>query len=120
MTHIMIASARKEVCKLFERLLWKPTSGFTNASSLDKCIRQLGTLSPELLIVDGEIDTPDRCFELLAELKESPGTEELPIVVLNDPERDGEEKSRLLLVADDHIPEPFNPGEVKTIVEQFL
>jgi CheY-like chemotaxis protein len=120
MNNILIGGPRKEVGKLFELLLWRPDRNFSNVYSLDKCIKQAKMANPDLLIVDGSIDTPERCFNALAELKEAPETSDIPIVVLTDPAQDGEERARLLLVADDHIPEPFSPGEIKSITEQFI
>lgn len=120
MNHILIGSTRKEVCKLFEMLLWQPDRVFTTAGSLDKCLKQVNVAPPDLLVIDGSIDTPERSFEALAQLKEGHGTGDIPIVVLTDPENDCEEKAKLLLGADDHIQEPFNPAEIKTVAEQFI
>lgn len=120
MNHILIGSGRKEVGKLFEMLLWQPDRVFTNVVSLDKCLKQVKFTAPDLLVIDGGIDTPERSFEALAELKEDEVTADIPIVVLTDPENDCEEKAKLLLAADDHIEEPFNPAEVKSVAEQFI
>lgn len=120
MYNILIGGQRKEVGKLFELLLWQPDRTFTNAYSLERCIEQARASAPDLLIIDSDIDTPRRCFDALAELKEARETAGIPIVLLTDPARDSEGKARLILVADDHIPEPFNPGEIKTVAEQFI
>lgn len=120
MNHILIGSSRKEVCKLFEMLLWQPDRVFSNAGSLERCLTQINMTPPDLLVIDGSIDTPERSFTALAQLKESQDTGDIPIVVLTDPENDCEEKAKLLLGADDHIQEPFNPAEIKTIAEQFI
>jgi DNA-binding response OmpR family regulator len=120
MNNILIGGPRKEIGKLFELLLWQPDRNFSTVYSLDKCIKQAKFANPDLLIVDGAIDTPERCFNALVELKESPETADIPIVLLTDPARDGEERARLMLVADEQIPEPFNPGEIKSITEQFI
>jgi DNA-binding response OmpR family regulator len=120
MINVLIGGQRKEVGKLFEMLLWQPDRNFSNAYSLDRCIKQVKIAPPDLLIIDSSIDTPERCFGALAELKETQATADIPIVLLTDPRHDCEERSRLMLVADDHIPEPFNPGEIKSIAEQFI
>lgn len=120
MYNILIGGQRKEVGKLFELLLWQPNRTFTNAYSLERCVNQAKTSTPDLLIIDSAIDTPERCFNALAELKEGQETAEIPIILLTDPAHDNDDRARLVLVADDQIPEPFNPGEVKTKTEQFI
>ncbi|WP_303720212.1 hypothetical protein [Malonomonas rubra] len=120
MRHILIGSARKEVCKLFEMLLWQTDRTFTNAYALNKCLHQVKFSAPDLIIMDGSIDTPERSFKALSMLKEDPATADIPIVLLTEPARDGEEKARLLLAADASLPEPFNPSEIKSLTEQFL
>jgi len=118
--NILIAGHRKEVGKLFEMLLWQPDRMFTNTHSLDKLVKQSHMTPVDLLIVDGNIDTPERCFETLATLKESAVTGDIPIVLVTDPASENEEKARLKLAADAHISEPFNPGEIKAVAEQFI
>jgi CheY-like chemotaxis protein len=120
MNNVLIGGPRKEICKLFELLLWQSDRTFTNAVSLDRCVKQTQSALPDLLIVDATIDTPERCFNALAQLKQDQETAGVPIVVITDPVRDGEATARLMLVADEHIQEPFNPAEIKSIVAQFI
>jgi putative two-component system response regulator len=120
MNNILIGGLRKEIGKLFELLLWQPDRTFSTAYSLERCMKQARTLSPDLLIIDSGIDSQERCFDALAELKETAATADIPIVLLTSAGEEGQATERLLLVADDHIPEPFNPAEIKTISEQFI
>ena len=120
MKNILIGGPRNEVGKLFEMLLWQPDRIFTTVGSLDKCMSQLKIVPPDLVVIDGSIDTPQRSFMALVQIKENQDTGDIPIVVLTNPANDCEEKAKLLLAADDHIQEPFNPAEIKTITEQFL
>lgn len=120
MNNILIGGQRKEVAKLFELLLWKPDRSISNAYSLEKCIKQTKVSLPDLLIIDGAIDTPERCFQALKKLKEISNTSSIPIVLLTDPAHDNEEKDRLIIFADGQIPEPFNPRKIKLITEQFI
>jgi len=118
--NILIGGERTEIGKLFELLLWKPDRIFKNVPTLEKFIRQAKNTLPDLLIIDRSIDTHEHCFDALTTLKESQKTADIPIILLTDPARDGEEKSQLTLAVDARIKEPFNPTEIKTITEQFI
>ena len=120
MFNILIGGQRKEIGKLFELLLSKPDRTFTNAYTLDKCIQQATDPSTDLLIFDGSIDTPERCFNALTELKRNQATADIPIVLLTDPAHDSEQKKRLMLTADAQLQEPFSPSEIKKVVENFI
>ncbi len=120
MPNILIGGQRKEIGKLFELLLWQPDRTFTNAYTLDKCIRQVRDSSPDLLIFDGSIDTSERCFSALTELKRNQATADIPIILLTHPAYDSEVKTRLMLIADAQLQEPFSPSEIKTVIKQFI
>jgi len=64
--HILIGSSRKEVCKLFEMLLWQPDRVFSNAGSLERCLTQINMTPPDLLVIDGSIDTPELIENFIA------------------------------------------------------
>ncbi|MDQ3657832.1 MAG: response regulator, partial [Chloroflexota bacterium] len=79
-----------------------------SASNGEEALERVGALSPDLVLLDVMMPLMDG-FEVLSRLKASPGTRDIPVVVISALNDIGSVVKGIELGADDYLPKPFDP-----------
>ena len=120
MKNILIVGQRKEIAMLFEMLMQQRNRQFVSARSLVQCLDLAARTLPALIIIDCELAEAKVCRETVSTLKSAPGTSEIPIFLIDDPEQCNPDASQLKSLADGIFSEPFSPTEIKMIAGKHL
>ena len=117
---VLISGQRPEICKLFEMLMSQQDRLFVRSKGIGQCFDLAVKTRPALIIIDCTMLDPRICHAGIATLKESAATAGIPILIISDPEYADGEASTLRDIAEGVLSEPFNPAEIKKMVEEYL
>jgi CheY-like chemotaxis protein len=103
------------ICELLQKEGYRVEARATIAETRDAVRDRM----PDLLLLDRMFPEGDGCL-LCQELKATPGTQGLPIIMLTARDRVEDRVEGLLRGADDYIPKPFHPREFLARVHSCL
>jgi len=116
---VLTASADPEVNQILEVNLTHANLGVIQAGSGTEALAKISTERPDIVIFDApfyDVDTAEICQQL----KESPQTSHIPVIIMGTESIRGKDKDRIIDLVDHVIKKPFDPKEVVAIVEAYL
>ncbi len=82
-------------------------------------LRKASSEQPDVILLNADLTDLDN-IEVCRQLKESPETCHIPIILIGEEGSENDKALKLLYAADSYIERPFNPGEIVSLVQTYL
>lgn len=116
---IMIVDDELPIQRFLTRVLRGPTRTVIAAGNGDKALALAAARKPDLILLD--VNMPRRSgWNVLGELRRSPGTRMIPVIMLTSAGAVADKVGGLVLGADDYMTKPFAARELLARVEGLL
>lgn len=116
---ILIMDDDELLIALLEHKLGQRGLMILTATDGSKGLETARTAKPDLIVLDGMMPTMDG-FEVLRHLKEDPGTQDIPVIMLSARRLEQDVVNGLNLGAADYLVKPFMPEELFLKIQLLL
>ncbi|HAZ10694.1 MAG: hypothetical protein A2047_02195 [Omnitrophica bacterium GWA2_41_15] len=126
MPKILIIDDDPDITEAIKVVLESKNYKVDNAGSGEEGLKKVKINKPDLIILDVMMETGDKGFDVARELKNSPSTQDIPILMLTAiKEKTGldfkkEAGDETWLPVDDYVEKPLKPEELISKVEKLL
>ena len=116
---ILVVDDEPSIRKLVTVNLERAGYAVRQASDGEAALDEIESEHPDLIILDVFMPGPNG-FRVLEMLKGDPRTASIPVLMLTAASRDDQVRRSWVTGCDFHLPKPFNPAELLTVVERML
>ena len=119
MTRVLVADDEQDIRETLVDILFNAGYDVIEAGDGGTALQKVHQEHPDIILLDGMMPVLNG-FEVLRSLRESPDTEDIPVVMLTAVEAAKGEKASMDLGADHYITKPWEPGIVEAAVRSTL
>ncbi|MFC1522602.1 response regulator transcription factor [Elusimicrobiota bacterium] len=120
MAKILIVEDREDFQKLIKLTLEKEGHEVFLATEPDGAMKLLEETMPDIITLDINLDNDGDGFQLCDQIRKNPKFGKIPILMLTVLDGPEDEVKGLTIGADDYLPKPFAPKELKARISVLL